>query len=494
MRSTMPLLPAEVWCLIRGLLENDKRTLACLCQTCKSLQEFAEPTLYARYDIHIYPNDNGPQTRLFVAFYRTVLETPRLAALVTFLQVMIAIPAADEAGQSSEAEEEAARLLDQTVTDRFHFRYKLDLVVKRKWGVVPLAGLLPFLLPNLEHCNILEVLHYETFRLVRCLHRARRLPPLVALTRMFLMFSTYIPTGSCGMPDAFRLSSVAPLIELAPNLRELELAGCQGHEPDRRRPRIAIRREEGELISPLLPKFPASLQALEIRLSHFNAAELAHALSEYRSLRRFAYSEGGPDMFKPASIPNYHEITAGQVIEALRPVAHDTLERLELNLWRAPRLRDVGRPRLIRGNLGDAFPHLAEVRLSAEDLFWTLGPKPTTIEPTGGGGRLVSLLPEQTLCVLEFHEFDALVVPDLQRMAHAVAYEGRFPRLRTVRVNVAPEDPTTVTVHFRRLLPMLEVLSVEQRAVLEELFGRAGVEVLLKPNWMWGSRRDKRLP
>ncbi|KAK8035703.1 hypothetical protein PG991_001776 [Apiospora marii] len=496
----MPWLPAEVWYLIRGLLEDDKRTLSRLCRTCKSLREFAEPALYARYSIFIGPQDHVARARRFAAFYRTVLDTPRLAARVVFLQLIIAVPT-DEAGRRSAADEIAA-LLRRTVAERFRFGYGVDRVVKREWGVVPLAALLPFLLPNLEHFQNFEARHYPALRLVRCLHRGGRLPSLKKLTHMVLNPDTFDPRGSCGRPDAFRLGSVAPLMELAPNLQDLTFYSCQGHEPTnsrRRRRRLSTtddttHQEEGEgevSFPPLLPKFPASLQSLHLKYGHFNAAELTHALSDCRRLRRFAYSEEGPNMFKPASgVLNYHDITPGQVIEALRPVARDTLERLELSLWCAPRLRNVGTPRLIRGNLGGAFPNLAEVSLSAEDLFWTLGPKPTTALDTDGR-LLLDLLPEPTLRVLEFPEFDAPLVPDLRRLAEAVACEGRFPRLRAVRVNVAPEDPGRVEEYMRRFLPELETLEPKQRAGLAGLFGRGGVVVELGPHWMWGDGEDK---
>lgn len=443
----MSWLPAEVWCLICRLLQDDRPALSSLCRTSKSLRDFAQPALYAHYDIYIGPKTPRSWTTSFLHFYRTVLETPRLAALVTFLQLAVSLPAEEEVDDqsSSSTAEEVATLLGQAMANRFHFGYSIDLVVKRKWGATPLVGFLPFLLPNVKDCRFDGAQHHATFRLVRCLHRGGCLPPLGAVTHMTLL-PDWEQATSCGRPNAFRLSSMTPLLELVPNLQELTLYGCQGHEPTHSRryrsTTTSTRREEGGALfspPPMLPKFPASLQSLQITYGHFNAAELAHTLSECRNLRSFTYVEGGPARFKPASIENYHDITPGQVVEALRSVVRDTLERLELNLGCTLRLRDIGGPRLIRGNLGDAFPHLVKVSLNAEDLLWIPRGVPRStaaIEDTGGGGGC-------STCCRRRRCASSTSCGSIRSWSPTCG-GSRFPRLRTLRVHVVPEDPKTV--------------------------------------------------
>ncbi|KAK7941431.1 uncharacterized protein PG986_013818 [Apiospora aurea] len=498
-------LPAEVWCMIYELLhQNDRLALARLCRTCKSQRDFVQPVLYAYYEMGIGPDDPDSQklTRSFVYFYRTVFKDEA------------------EVERSNTTNHIFSQLIRQTVADRFRCSQDdVERAMAHGWGASPLVGRLPFLLPNLRECWLFGGRHFETFNLARRLYRSGCLPSLPALTVLKVGASKRRPP--CGRRDAFRLSTVRPLLDLSPHLQSFALVDCQGNEPEGQS-RITARSTsalEGVIppssssSSSSPPTFPASLQELCLVHAHFNVGELTQALARCRNLRCFTYIDDGPT--DPRSRPvrsrrpsrlasNCHGITPGQVVDALRAgAARDSLQRLELlssGRGARPLRDDTGEePRSIRGdNLGDFFPRLAQVSLNSDDLlFWASGTRGPTAETTSetnddeaGGRRLLDLLPERTLRILEIVEFRPLLELDLRRLADAVGREGRFPRLRVVRVSVAPDDDEPQT-----LAEALETTRLDpaQRAVIAELFSRAGVEVVLEPCWTWDVRRDDSL-
>ncbi|KAK8087770.1 hypothetical protein PG997_002731 [Apiospora hydei] len=487
-------LPAEVWCMIHELLhQNDRLALTRLCRTCKSQRDFVQPTLYAYYEMGIAPDDPDSQklTRSFVYFYRTVLESPRLAALVRYLRLSCNFKSKDEAEvekSNTTTNHIFSKLIRQTVADRFRCSQDdVERAMAHGWGASPLVGLLPFLLPNLRECWLFRGRHFETFNLARRLYRSGCLPSLPALN--VLKVGASKPRPPCGRRDVFRLSTVRPLRDLSPHLQSFALIDCQGHEPAGQshittRSTSALEGAIPPSSSP--PTFPPPVLYLHRR----------------RPDRPQVQARQVPSALRLAS--NCHGITPGQVVDALRAgAARDSLQRLDLlcsGSGARPLRDDTGEePRSIRGdNLGDFFPRLAHVSLNSDDLlFWAPGTRgPTTAETASetnddeaGGRRLLDLLPERTLRILEIVEFHPLLEPDLRRLADAVGREGRFPGLRVVRVSVAPDDehPTlTEALETTRLDPA-------QRAVIAELFGRAGVEVVLEPSWKWDVRRDDSL-
>lgn len=186
----------------------------------------------------------------------------------------------------------------------------------------------------------------------------------------------------------------------------------------------------------------------------------------------------------------------------LRPVARDTLEHLELSLDRQAPYRPARDPGGDRPSSGDGslrdFPRLMQVSITGGDgLAWTLRAKQdrSDLGEVRHGRILADLLPE-TLRTLEIWGFNARLEPDLGRFVHAVGHEGRFTRLRTVRVSVAPLASQT-TEKLSDLIPGMPgaagLIEPEQRAAMAEVCGRAGVEVVFSPFWMWGNRRDESL-
>ena len=122
-----------------------------------------------------------------------MLESPRLAALLKVFGTNLChdIVGSDTDGELREIvrdtekeAEEIARLVRQTVVDRFRYPYDVSLVMNREWGPWPLVGLLPFLLPNLREITFYRSMHDATFHAVRRLHECGRLPPLPALTTL----------------------------------------------------------------------------------------------------------------------------------------------------------------------------------------------------------------------------------------------------------------------------------------------------------------------
>ena len=161
MPPIMPSFPAEIWLLIRDILMlpwRDRHTLAHLCRTCKALRVFAGPALYTECGSFLRPsNENGVIGS--ICFYRTMLESPRLAALLKVFGTNLChdIVGSDTDGELREIvrdtekeAEEIARLVRQTVVDRFRYPYDVSLVMNREWGPWPLVGIIPLILQNLR--------------------------------------------------------------------------------------------------------------------------------------------------------------------------------------------------------------------------------------------------------------------------------------------------------------------------------------------------------